>query len=318
MALYAFDGTWNQDKDNDDSYRETNVVRFHHAYTANSGTNDYYVAGIGTRLGIVGRAIGGAFGAGELPRLEEAYDRLCENWAHGDTVVDVVGFSRGAATTLDFCNLVAHRGVRAPKSHKVVEKSPTFRFIGLWDVVGAFGLGAIAFDLPHLNVGHKLRLPKENIGFCFHAMALDEVRTSFNVIRVKGAREVWFRGVHSDIGGGNDNRGLNDISMRWMMRKAKAAGLPVADAQIAGLRPDPAAAAKLHDKLPEFWRPFRSADSMHYTVKPAPECRETPSGCGVEDEQEELKAQPVGAEGLEADAPMPGQAGGASSAPSGT
>ena len=92
--------------------------------------------------------------------------------------------------------------------------------------------------LPHLNVGHKLRLPKQNIGYCFHAMALDEVRTSFNVIRVRGAHEVWFRGVHSDIGGGNDNRGLNDISMRWMMRKAKAVGLPIPNAAIEALKPN--------------------------------------------------------------------------------
>ena len=40
-------------------------------------------------------------------------------------------------------------------------------------------------------------------------------------MRLNGAEEVWFRGVHSDIGGGNDNRGLNDITMKWMMLKAK-------------------------------------------------------------------------------------------------
>ncbi len=310
MALYAFDGTWNTDKENDDNDRETNVVRFYHAYAANSGRKDFYVAGIGTRLGVVGHAIGGAFGAGELPRLDEAYDRLCENWARGDQDIDVIGFSRGAATTLDFCNLVAHRGIRVPKSHTVVEALPRFRFIGLWDVVGAFGIGAIAFDLTHLNVGHKLRLPKENIQYRFHAMALDEVRTSFNVIRVKGAHEVWFRGVHSDIGGGNENRGLNDISMRWMMRKAKAAGLPITEAQIATLAPNSAAAAKLHDKLPDIWRPFRDGDVVHYTVKPVPDCRATPAGCAVESEHDELQAQPVAAGGLEADAPVPASTGG--------
>ena len=186
----------------------------------------------------------------------------------------------------------------------MVEKSPRFRFIGLWDVVGAFGVGAIAFDLPLTNIGHKLRLPKENIGYCFHAMALDEVRTSFNVIRVKGAHEVWFRGVHADIGGGNDNRGLNDISMRWMMRKAKGAGLPITGAQIAALAPDPNAAAKLHD-LPDLWRPFFPADVVHYTVKPEARCRQTPAGCSVESEADELVAQAVGAGGLEADAPLP-------------
>jgi uncharacterized protein (DUF2235 family) len=318
MALYAFDGTWNSDKENDDSYTETNVVRFFHAYDDNSralnpAVNNFYVSGIGTRLGDVGRAIGGAFGAGEVPRLNEAYERLCENWVAGDHTIDVIGFSRGAATALDFLNLVCQRGIRKPHTFDVldvvklpghdrddvIDPAPKFRFVGLWDVVGAFGVGAIAFDLPDLNIGHKLRLPKQNIEYCFHAMALDEVRTSFNVIRVNGAHEVWFRGVHSDIGGGNDNRGLNDITMKWMMLKAKDATLPITDAQIAALQPDPKCAAQLH-KLPDLWRPFKAHEIQHYSVAPEARCRPLPGGCDVEDEQEERVAQPVGAAGIEA------------------
>jgi hypothetical protein len=170
MALYAFDGTWNTDMDGEENYRETNVVRFYNAYHANSGLKDFYVEGIGTRFGAVGRAIGGAFGAGELPRLEEAYDALCTNWTDGDRDIDVIGFSRGAATALDFCNFVQPKGIRKRNTLTVVEPSPKFRFIGLWDVVGAFNVAAVGFDLPHLNIGHKLRLPKQNIGYCFHAM----------------------------------------------------------------------------------------------------------------------------------------------------
>jgi hypothetical protein len=33
MALYAFDGTWNSEKDGEDQqYQNTNVVRFYDAY----------------------------------------------------------------------------------------------------------------------------------------------------------------------------------------------------------------------------------------------------------------------------------------------
>src|SRR5207247_985299 len=69
--------------------------------------------------------------------------------------------------------------------------------------------------------------------------ALDERRPSFLPTRLNGACEVWFRGVHSDIGGGNGNRGLNDITLKWMMSKAKGAGLPITDADIAALNPMP-------------------------------------------------------------------------------
>ena len=102
MALYAFDGTWNEAKDKDDSHAQnTNVFRFHQAYHKHSNTDDFYLPGVGTRLGVVGKIFGGAFGLGELPRLDEAYDHLCAAWAAGDRPIDIVGFSRGAATTAE-------------------------------------------------------------------------------------------------------------------------------------------------------------------------------------------------------------------------
>lgn len=35
---------------------------------------------------------------------QEAYQQRCKNWAAGDTPIDIVGFSRGAALALDFAN----------------------------------------------------------------------------------------------------------------------------------------------------------------------------------------------------------------------
>jgi hypothetical protein len=46
MALYAFDGTWNTVKDNEDpKYQNTNVVRFFNAYDKHAGTKNLYRAG---------------------------------------------------------------------------------------------------------------------------------------------------------------------------------------------------------------------------------------------------------------------------------
>ena len=222
MALYAFDGTWNTRKDGEDPhYDDTNVVRFYEAYNARSNTDDFYVEGVGTRSEAAGKIIGGLFGLGELPRLNEAYDCLCVNWAKNDRVIDIVGFSRGAATTLDFCHLIQQRGIRHPGTGDVVELNPVIRFVGVWDVVAAFGLGFLGNAL--LNFGHHLSLPKSGIRYCVQALALDEQRLSFIPTRLHGAYEVWFRGAHSDIGGGNGNRGLNDITLKWMMSKAMAA-----------------------------------------------------------------------------------------------
>jgi hypothetical protein len=298
MALYAFDGTWNAAKDGDDpDPMNTNVVRFFQAYRKHSGTKDFYLAGVGTRFGVVGKALGGVFGLGELPRINEAYDQLCQNWAAGDKNIDIVGFSRGAATTLDFCHCLMDRGIRRPGSDSVVEASPRIRFLGVWDVVAAFGLANLGDDL--LNIGHHLSLPKSNLQYCFHAMALDERRPSFLPTRLPGAVEVWFRGVHSDVGGGNGNSGLNDVTMKWMMNKAKSAGLPIADEDISILKANPAAPPMQDHRLPLKVRLISAIDRYHYTVSPEDGCINPPSTCAVETEADEQVATEMGAKGLE-------------------
>src|SRR5512147_1013950 len=140
MSVYAFDGTWNEAKDGDDpDYTNTNVFRFYEAYKRHSKRPDldFYVPGVGTRFKAIGRGLGGVFGLGELPRINEAYDALCKAWDEGERDIDIVGFSRGAATTLDFCHCIQERGIRKPGSDQVVEPSPKIRFLGVWDVVRA-------------------------------------------------------------------------------------------------------------------------------------------------------------------------------------
>ena len=297
MALYAFDGTWNTRKDGEDpQYSNTNVVRFFRAYESNSITNNFYVEGIGTRYELAGRIVGGMFGLGELARLNEAYDELCQNWADGDQIIDIIGFSRGAATTLDFCHLIQDRGIRLPGEEVVVEPQPQIRFVGVWDVVAAFGLGFLGNEL--FNIGHNLSLPKANLRYCFHALALDEQRLPFIPIRLNGAYEVWFRGVHSDIGGGNGNRGLNDIALKWMMCKAKAAGLPITDADILALQPDPSADPKDNFRSVDI-RNIAGVDRRHYTAGDRVEWRCAPPTCLVETEADEIVALEIGTQGLE-------------------
>jgi hypothetical protein len=288
MALYAFDGTWNEAKDNDEEHKNTNVFRFFEAYHKHSGKNDFYVPGVGTRFSFLGAVAGGVFGIGEVARIDEAYERLCANWAADDRTIDIVGFSRGAATTLDFCHRIQKKGIRRPGSDEVVEPNPTIRFLGVWDVVAAFGLANLgALDL---NIGHHLSLPKESLQYCFHAMALDERRPSFLPTRLKGAYEVWFRGVHSDVGGGNTNTGLNDIALKWMMCKARAARLPIAEDDIAALEPVPTTGPRFDKKLPLKVRLILAVDRRHYSVSDMEGCTSVPGTCKVETPEEEQRA----------------------------
>jgi hypothetical protein len=72
MALYAFDGTWNENEQLEDT---TNVVRFAEIYKKQS-TAVEYVEGVGTRFGVLGQVLGGLFGSGGRSRVHEMYDEL--------------------------------------------------------------------------------------------------------------------------------------------------------------------------------------------------------------------------------------------------
>jgi uncharacterized protein (DUF2235 family) len=265
MALYAFDGTW--DKDNPNAEQDTNVFWFHKAYT---GPNKKYWKGVGTRFGFIGKIFGGLSGTGGRTRITEALDLLKKNFVAGDTVVDVVGFSRGAALAVDFANKVGEQTALAGG------QPPTVRFLGVWDIVGSF-------DIPgnDIDVGFDLKTPPT--AQCIrHCMALDERRLFFPLSRLmfsrpneaEGLMEVWFRGVHSDVGGGDTAQGLSSISLNFMFTQASMAGLPIDPVVVRqnAQRMNADCPISLHPtKVLEHLAPFRTLtiyDSVHVSVKP--------------------------------------------------
>jgi uncharacterized protein (DUF2235 family) len=264
MALYAFDGTGNEERDGPS--RNSNVFDFFRAYDGGLRNDNpslpfgsLYLNGIGTRSrAFVGDNGPEAFGIGGHRRVRQALDRLENNFEAGDTVVDVIGFSRGAALAISFANELAGKIPRA-----------SIRFMGLWDVCGQFGVPGRRF-----NAGHDLGMPP-NVVRCYHAMALDESRLVFPLTRLSETDsdtghllEVWFRGVHCDVGGGNGNRGLNWISLNWLFENARRDGLPIGKAAVI--------ANSAHGRLPqqiseheadsEHRRAVLSTDLLHTSV----------------------------------------------------
>ena len=298
MALYAFDGTGEDDNDNPNDWAavagDTNIFRFFCAHKANSGPKGHtceYVPGVGTRYGFAGKIIGGAFGAGWLSRINSAAECLGHAYAAGDTVIDVIGFSRGGAIALDFVNKLAKEGVKL--DGKVLDRKPAIRFLGLFDVVAAFGIANLGLLFVHVNPLHHLTLP-DNVEHCFHAMSLDERRPSFENQRIKGAYEVWFRGGHSDIGGGDYNPCVEYVALRWMYRKAMLCGLPIIEANITDceIRPEVPIKPNALSRASLFWRTVRPTDRVHYAVAqhavlPGEDCNSIPPGCTIETREDE-------------------------------
>ena len=266
--LFAFDGTWN--KDNPGNEHDTNVCWFANGYTEKS----LYIPGVGTRFGMLGQAVGGMTGAGGRTRIDEAMRDLAINLETGDEIIDVVGFSRGAALAVHFCNQVERR-------HGL-----PIRFLGIWDCVPSFGLASV-----DANIGWDLELP-DNVVKCYHALALDERRQTFHLHRLNAnvieamqegrLFELWFRGVHSDVGGGNDNAGLSSISLQWMLKKAAKHGLPISQEVLTAnekrQRVNAASAAPWYDLVKNPRRVVRWNDQVHASVTFVGDRNNPPSG----------------------------------------
>lgn len=294
MALFAFDGTKQDDRGTGSFWEavaaDTNIFRFYSAYTGyaqSQGITTNYIPGVGTRFGVIGAIAGGAWGAGWLERINDAHDALCKAYLAGDRNIDVIGFSRGAAVALDFVNKVYRDGIR--DNGRVVAERPAIRFLGLFDTVAAFGIANLGFLLSSFNPLHHLLLP-DNVQHCFHAMSLDERRPAFVNQRVAGAYEVWFRGAHSDIGGGNNHPGLEYVALRWMFRKAIACGLPVTEANItdSAVHPEARITPNVFSDLSALtWRTVKPSDTIHYAVGQHPvledePCNKVPPMCPIE------------------------------------
>lgn len=275
MALYAFDGTWNVDEDEDD--KDSNVVRFAELYGADPNHIEYK-AGVGTRFNAVGRLFGGVFGIGGRTRISEMKSALENNWAD-DQVIDIVGFSRGAALAVHFANEICEKGITPTGTKDPI--FPDIRFLGVWDIVGSFGIP--------FNIGERINFQDVNLGWdidkigakvqhCFHAMAMDERRESFGLTRLDpdnrfdNVTEVWFRGVHGDIGGSAANPHRSNIALNWILDQAISVGVPIdrEKRKLPKYSKMNSAAAISNNKDPQIdpRRPVGGDDEWHVTAKP--------------------------------------------------
>jgi uncharacterized protein (DUF2235 family) len=125
-------------------------------------------------------------------------------------------------------------------------------FVGLWDTVDAYGLPVDemtrAVDLFFVKLTMRDRILHPNVMWARHALALDDERNTFHprlwdekaqdehlrtthaeqpVISLDDLRigQVWFAGVHSDVGGGYPDDSLAHVSLKWMMNEAAKRGI---------------------------------------------------------------------------------------------
>ena len=98
------------------------------------------------------------------------------------------------------------------------------------------------------------------VKFGYHAVSIDEKRKQFPVslwdesTKADGQtiEQVWFSGVHSDVGGWYKESGLSDITLQWMLSRSGMHGLRLAKGWKGKIQPDPE--AKMHESRTGMWR----------------------------------------------------------------
>jgi uncharacterized protein (DUF2235 family) len=207
---------------------------------------------------------GGAFGVGLSRDVISAYRYIVATYEPGDQLF-LFGFSRGAFTARSTAGFIRNCGIlrrehadRIEDAYKLYRSSnptteprgieatlfrqsysyePPIHFIGVWDTVGALGIPLSGWRLINwFNRRwqfHDTNLSSK-VGSAFQALAIDEQRAPFRPTlwtHPAGApagqrlEQVWFSGVHCDIGGGYSHHQLSDISLSWMVDRARSCGL---------------------------------------------------------------------------------------------
>jgi hypothetical protein len=120
----------------------------------------------------------------------------------------------------------------------------TVAFLGIWDTVAAYGLPideltrALNFVWPTTP---KDREPHPDVERICHAVALDDERNTFHPILYneqslpenvssthiddERVTQVWFTGMHSNVGGGYPDDDLSGIPLKWIVQQAEIKGL---------------------------------------------------------------------------------------------
>ena len=220
----------------------------------------FYDAGLGTGWRKVSGNVGGA---GISKNILECYTFIFENFEAGDQIY-LFGFSRGAATVRSLSSFIHYFGV-IPKSrpeligqaYKIYETSDAeerkkkadafvarhhtmwtrIKFLGCYDTVAALGLPIKAFSvfmnkIPWMRHSfHNFKL-NESVENAYQALAIDDERKTFHPILwdtdkkdYQKIKQVWFCGMHTDVGGGYDEQALSDIPLDWMKKMAVNHGL---------------------------------------------------------------------------------------------
>jgi uncharacterized protein (DUF2235 family) len=137
-----------------------------------------------------------------------------------------------------------------------VHRDVSIEFIGVWDTVDAVGMPFALAGIVNRFI-YQFKFPTQNLGKSVkracHALSIDDARAAFEPVMWLGPDErieqVWFSGVHSNVGGGYPKQGMSLVALDWMLAHAARSGL------------------RLHAMDREVFRAHASVDDMLYNSR---------------------------------------------------
>lgn len=153
--------------------------------------------------------------------------------------------------------------------------APEIHFIGVWDTVSSIGTIFDPYNLPHTRWNPSVKIVR-------HAISIDEERKFFRTNlwasseQYTNVKQVWFAGVHADIGGGYEESesGLAKITLQWMLDEAREAALAIDESLLPTVFPknkndptlsSPDPCGKIHNELDKiFWKVMQWVPRRHW------------------------------------------------------
>jgi uncharacterized protein (DUF2235 family) len=258
------------------------------------------------------KMLGMAIGYGLGYDIRDAYVFVTNNFRPDDRLF-LFGFSRGAYTVRAVASLLHMYGLIRPGNEPLVpyairmmmgiergrgrstdlnayfDLAHQFKtsmsaadcrpwFVGVWDTVSSVGWMENPLKLPYVANNPSIEIGR-------HAIAIDERRAFFrnHLWRPpsrtdqergpKDLKQVWFPGVHCDVGGGypEAESGLSKVALEWMLDEAQSAGLMVDPArrreilgQDGGRYVAPNPLADPHESLTGAWHLAEYVPKKHF------------------------------------------------------
>lgn len=229
-------------------------------------------------------------GYGISKNIQDCYTFIFEHFESGDQIY-LLGFSRGAATVRSLSSFIHYFGIlpksrpdlvgkaykiykikneakRKAKARTFIEKHHTMwtriKFLGCFDTVSALGfpirgISSVLDRIPYFqHEFHNYKLSK-SVEKAYHALAIDDKRKTFHPVlwdpdveAYQTLKQVWFSGMHTDVGGGYREHELSDIPFIWLLRHAILNGLELYDHERVEITPK--ADGRMHDSMNGWWQ----------------------------------------------------------------